>query len=61
MNLEIRQLEDILIKALNESELPIEVKRLIVADVYHQILKEADKIIAQEVKEAIDEQSVQPN
>ena len=42
MNRKIRTLEDSIINIVNESDLPIEVKRLIVADVYHLIVKQSD-------------------
>lgn len=42
MNRTIRALEDAIINMLNVTDLPIEVKRLVIADVYHTVLKEAD-------------------
>lgn len=48
MNSKIRQLEDKLIAVLNESEIPIEAKRLVVGNIYHLTEKEADKAILKE-------------
>ena len=45
MNSKIRQLEDDLVSILNASDLPIEVKRLIVGNVYHATEKAADNAI----------------
>lgn len=50
MNRQIRQLEDDLISALNGSDLPIEVKRIIVGNIYHLIEKQADKAILDEIQ-----------
>lgn len=60
MNSKIRQLEDTLINVLNSSEVEIEVKRLVVGNIYHLIEKKADEIILKEqyeetVKNAPDE------
>lgn len=48
MNSKIRQLEDDLINVLNSSDIPIEVKRLVVGNIYHLTEKEADKAILKE-------------
>lgn len=48
MNSKIRQLEDDLVSILNASDLPIEVKRLIVGNVYHATEKAADNAILRE-------------
>ena len=48
MNSKIRQLEDKLIAVLNDSDIPIEAKRLVVGNVYHLTEKEADKAILKE-------------
>lgn len=50
MNRQIRQLEDDLISVLNGSDLPIEVKRIIVGNIYHLIEKQADKAILDEIQ-----------
>ena len=49
MNRQIRQLEDDIISVLNGYDLPIEVKRLVLANVCHLAEKEADKAIMSEV------------
>lgn len=48
MNSKIRQLEDDLVSILNASDLPIEVKRLIVESVYRATEKAADNAILRE-------------
>lgn len=48
MNSKIRQLEDDLINLINSSDIPIEAKRLIVSNIYHLTMKEADKAILKE-------------
>lgn len=48
MNSKIRQLEDDLVSILNASDLPIEVKRLVVGNVYHATEKTADNAILKE-------------
>lgn len=49
-NTNIRQLEDTIIDILNQSNVPIEAKRLVVSDVLHIVTKEADKEILNELK-----------
>lgn len=49
MNLKIRNLEDTIIDAINASDLPIEVKRLIVSDVLNLVIRQADKEVINEV------------
>lgn len=49
MNRTIRALEDAIINMLNVTDLPIEVKRLVIADVYHTVLKEADTNFINEI------------
>lgn len=51
MNTEIRKLRDTLIAVTNASPLPIEVKRLVFAEIYSVINAEADKAIINEQKE----------
>jgi hypothetical protein len=51
LNLKIRNLEDTIIDAINASDLPIEVKRLIVSDVLNLILRQADKEVINEVSQ----------
>lgn len=38
----VRALEDAMFNMLNATDLPTEVKRLVVADVYHEVVKQAD-------------------
>ncbi len=59
MNKEIRQLQDDLISLLNGSNVPIECKRLILANTLTLVEKEADKAIVGEliVKENGDAES----
>ena len=49
MNTEIRRLEDEIIAILNQSSIPIETKRLIIADVLHIVTKSADDTIRNEL------------
>lgn len=50
INFKTRSLEDRIIELLNnETEVPMETKRLIVADVLQLVTKQADKEIAMEV------------
>ena len=55
LNQMIRMLEDNIINLINESELPMEVKRLIVADVYHLVLKQADADIINNMSNEVTE------
>jgi len=50
MNTKMRALEDDIISLLNGSDVPIEAKRLILADLLNIVTKKADEIIAQEIK-----------
>lgn len=50
VNTKIRMLEDQIVAALNGSDVPIEAKRLILADLLNIVTKKADEIIAQEIK-----------
>lgn len=52
INTSIRKLEDEIIEIINQSAVPMEAKRLVVADVLHIVTKEADKEIQRELKEA---------
>lgn len=42
INKTIRVLQDAMLNILNATDLPIEVKRLVVADIYHEVVKQAD-------------------
>ena len=55
MNLKIRQFEDNLIALFNESDLNIEIKRLIAQNILNLIEKQADKIILNELSQPITE------
>ena len=50
MNTKIRELEDNILAVINASDTPIEAKRLIVANIYNSLEKEADKVIRFEVR-----------
>ena len=52
INTQIRQLRDSIISMINASPLPIEIKRLVFAEIQTQINNEADRIIIAEQKEA---------
>lgn len=54
-NLEIRKLEDEIIRLLNVTDVPIEAKRLIIKDVLNIVEKEADKVIMVELSQPITE------
>lgn len=51
VNTQIRQLRDSIIAMINASPLPIEIKRLVFAEIQTQINNEADRIIIAERKE----------
>ena len=57
MNTKIRELEDNILAVINASDVPIETKRLIVANIYNSLEKEADKVIRFEVQTAKKEES----
>ena len=50
MNTKIRLLEDQIVALLNGSDVPIEAKRLILADIQNLVTKKADQVIRQEIK-----------
>ncbi len=50
-SLVVREFENTLVNFINQSPLPIEVKRLVVNDVVHQLDKEASKVIIAELSE----------
>lgn len=52
VNTSIRKLEDEIIAILNQSDAPMEAKRLVLSDVLHIVTKEADKDIQRELEEA---------
>ena len=50
MNQQIREFEKGLIDYINQSEIPIEVKRLIIKDVFYQVERTANDVINQEIQ-----------
>ena len=55
MNYNIRKLEDDIVAILNASDVPIEAKRLILADVSRLVEKKADESISLEIKMKMEE------
>ena len=51
MNKEIRAFEDNIISFVNSSELPIEVKRLVVQNLLNLVTKKADEVILAEIRD----------
>lgn len=51
MNIKIKEFQQAIVNFINESELPIEVKRLSLAEIMHKLESAADAVIAQELKE----------
>lgn len=51
MNAEIRKFRDTLVAITNVSLLPMEVKRMVFAEVLNAVTAESDKIIQQEMQE----------
>ena len=49
MNIKTRELSNGLIRQINQSDVPIEVKRLIVKDIMSQLENEADEAIGAEL------------
>lgn len=54
MNKRIRQLQDDLISLLNGSNLPVEVKRIVLANTLGLVEKEADRAILSEIQATIE-------
>lgn len=52
MNLMIRQFREHMIQEINASQLPIEAKRLVLAEIMKQIEAVADNVIKQELAQA---------
>lgn len=61
INTQIRQLRDSIIAITNASPLPIEVKRLVFAEIQTQIEVEAERVILAEREEAKKESEVKEN
>lgn len=63
VNTEIRKFRESIISTTNDSPLPIEIKRLVFAEVMTQINEEAQRVLAAELQEAerqkVDEESKQ--
>lgn len=61
MNFKIRLFEDSILNLINESDLPMEIKRLVVSDIFNLVVKQADKEVKEELsaqtEEKTDEQS----
>ena len=51
MDLDIRRLTEKIISDLNESQIPIEVKRYVLKDIYLQVEAKAEEIIKEEQAE----------
>lgn len=51
MNLKIRKLEENIIDILNDSDVEIETKRLIVRNILYLIEKKSNEVITQEIQE----------
>ena len=59
MNKEIRELNNDLVTTLNGSNIPIEVKRLVVLNIYNQLEKEADNAVLNESRAITEEGEVE--
>ena len=55
MNAEIRRFEDSILNLINESDLPIEVKRLVIADIFNLVVKQSDKEVIAELSAQTEE------
>lgn len=51
MNLKLRNLENAIIGLINEAELPIEISRLVLSEIYGKVEKQATETILEEMKE----------
>ncbi len=49
MNTNIRNFENAIINFINQSDLSIEIKRIVLYEIYSQLKEEADKIINYEI------------
>ena len=54
-NYKIRKLEDDIVALINASDVPIEAKRLILADIQTMIEKKSTQIIAAEIKTEVEQ------
>lgn len=61
MNVKIRHFEDSILNLINASDLPMEIKRLVVSDIFNLVVKQADKEVKEELsaqtEDKADEQS----
>lgn len=51
INVSIRELENRLVNTLNESDVPIECKRLVLLNIYNQAKTQSDEIVMKEINE----------
>lgn len=58
MNLKIRQLEDSILNMINDSDLPIEIKRLVIADIFNLVIRQSDREVAAEKLSAKAEENI---
>lgn len=49
-NASVRDLEERIVNVLNESEVPIDVKRLVVQTIYQNVKAQADLVILKEIE-----------
>lgn len=61
MNLEIRKLNDSLCETLNQSTLPIEVKRLVVDKILNVLTDASNEMVKQEIDEIISNEKEKEN
>ena len=61
MNLEIRKLNDSLCETLNQSTLPIEVKRLVVDKILNVLTEASNEIVKREIDEIISNEKEKEN
>lgn len=61
MNLEIRELNDSLCKTLNQSTLPIEVKRLVVDKILNVLTDASNEMVKREIDEIISNEKEKEN
>lgn len=61
MDIEIRKFRKSLVDLINETRLPIEVKRLVVSDVLLELTKAADETVMQLMQQAAQEAAPEEN
>lgn len=57
MNFKIRLFEDSILNMINESDLPMEIKRLVIADIFNLVVKQADKEVKEELSAQTEEKA----